>query len=103
MLQRPELPNGFQGSVFKGNIWDEGCRVHAFLLIGWWGGNGVLFWESQSSAFWFHPVWGPHAYAQCVVTILHLGGVLVLAEQLKEMHQTVICITSGGSRTLFYH
>ena len=36
VLKRPELPDSFQGRVFKGNIWSEGCRVHDFLLIGWW-------------------------------------------------------------------
>lgn len=36
MLKRPELSNGFQARVFKGKFWGEGCRVCAFLLIGWW-------------------------------------------------------------------
>ena len=35
VLQRSELPDDFQGRVFKGNICDEGCREHDFLLIGW--------------------------------------------------------------------
>ena len=33
-----------------------------------------MFQESQSSTFWFQPVWGPHACVQPEVTILHLGG-----------------------------
>ena len=28
VLKRPELPNGFQTSVLKGNIRAEGCAVH---------------------------------------------------------------------------
>ena len=27
VLKRPELPDGFQGRVFKGTIKDVGCRV----------------------------------------------------------------------------
>ena len=30
-----------------------------FPLIGWWRDNKVVFQESQSSAFWFQPVWDP--------------------------------------------
>ena len=30
------LQDGFQGEVFIGKIWSEGCRVCDFLLIGWW-------------------------------------------------------------------
>ena len=36
MLKRPTLPGGFQGRVFKDNIWGESCRGHDFLLIGRW-------------------------------------------------------------------
>ena len=36
ILKRPKLPDGFQGRVFKGNIWGKGCGVYDFLLIGWW-------------------------------------------------------------------
>ena len=36
MLKRPEITDGFQGRVFKGKIWGEGCTVYDFLLIGWW-------------------------------------------------------------------
>lgn len=30
----PELPNDFQGRVFKGKIWGEGYGMSGFLLIG---------------------------------------------------------------------
>ena len=33
-----------------------------------------MFQESQSSAFWFQPGWGPLACAQPEVIILYLGG-----------------------------
>ena len=36
MLKSPELPDGFGGKVFIGKIWDEGCMVRGFLLIGRW-------------------------------------------------------------------
>ena len=35
-LKNPKLPDGFGAEVFIGQIWDEGCRVCDFLLIGWW-------------------------------------------------------------------
>ena len=34
----------------------------------------LIGWESQSSTFWFQPVWGLHACGQHVVTILHWEG-----------------------------
>ena len=30
------LANGFQGAVFRGKVWGEGCKVYDFLLIGLW-------------------------------------------------------------------
>ena len=57
-----------------------------------------MFRES-SSAFWFQPVWGLRVCGQHVVTILHLGGrVLISAEQFKDMCQTVVYIPLGGTR-----
>ena len=44
---------GFQGRVFKSNIWNEGYGVDDFLLISWWSGNRLLLRESQSSVSWF--------------------------------------------------
>lgn len=34
MLKRLELLGGFQGRVFKGDIWDKSGRGRDFLLIG---------------------------------------------------------------------
>ena len=31
MFKRPELPYGFQGRVFKGNIWFECCSSWTFF------------------------------------------------------------------------
>ena len=46
---------------FKGNTRGEGHSVRDqlvdILLIGWWCSNKVIFQESQSSTFWFQPVW----------------------------------------------
>ena len=40
LLKRPELPDGIQGSVFKGNTRGVGFRVSDqlmdTLLTGWW-------------------------------------------------------------------
>ena len=40
MLKRPELPDGFQGKVFKDKLREGSCGVHAqlmeILLPGWW-------------------------------------------------------------------
>ena len=37
-------------------------QVCDFLLIGWWWGNREVLQESQSSAFWFQPVWNLSMY-----------------------------------------
>ena len=58
VLKKLELSNDFQGELFIGKVWGEGCRVCNFLLIGWWG-NRALFQESC---------------AQPEIAILHLGG-----------------------------
>ena len=71
--ERTELPDDFRGRDFIGKFWGEGCRVCDLPLIGWWGGNRVVFQESQS-AFWFQLAWGPCARAQPEVTFLHLSG-----------------------------
>ena len=34
--KNPQLPDGFQGEVFIGKIWGEGCRMCDFLLTAWW-------------------------------------------------------------------
>ena len=36
MLKRLELPEGFQGRIFEGDIWSNSFRVQDFLLTGWW-------------------------------------------------------------------
>ena len=45
MFNRPELPDSFQGRLFKGNIWGEGCSSWTFFRLvgaevtGWCFGN----------------------------------------------------------------
>ena len=60
-LQRPELPNSFQGQVIKGRMRGAGCEVcdqlMDILLVGWWSG----IWEPTPSIFWIQLVWGLHA------------------------------------------
>ena len=46
MLKRSEIADGFQGRVFKGKIWGEGCTVYNFFLIGWWWGNTMITQDS---------------------------------------------------------
>ena len=40
MLKKPELPEGFQGKVFKDRVkeggWEMCDQLINFLLIGWW-------------------------------------------------------------------
>lgn len=50
----------------------------------------MVFSESQSSTFWFQPIWGPHACAQPEVTNLHLGGDPGSIEELKDRYQIVM-------------
>ena len=49
-----------------------------------------MFKESQSSAFWFQPVWGLLAGGQLAVTFSTWLGVLLSVEQLKNMAQDII-------------
>ena len=49
-----------------------------------------MFQESQSSTFWFQPVWGLHAGGEHAVNFFHMVGVLVSAKQLKDMAQDII-------------
>ena len=44
-----------------------------------------MFWESQSSTFWFQPVWGLRAGGQHAVNFLHLRGFSVCktAQRIK--------------------
>ena len=70
------------GKFFTGKIWGESCSVCHFLLISWWWGSRTVLQESC---------------AQPEVSILHLGGGLSSAEELKDI---VMCIPWGGTRTL---
>ena len=64
MLKRPEFLNGFQEGIFKDRereldmVHDQ--LMHSFLS-GWWWGNWMMFWEFQSSTFWFQLVWRLYA------------------------------------------
>ena len=76
MFKGPELPDGFQGRVFKGNIRGEGCRVcdqliDFLLFCGEVTGDasGILIINLLVPA-----CLGSSACAQHVVTILHLRG-----------------------------
>ena len=48
--------------------------------------------ESQSSAFWFQPVWGPYASAQPEVSSLHLDeGVSSYGRTQRYAHIRLVC------------
>lgn len=74
-------------------------RVCSLPLIGWWWPNRVVFQVTQSSAFTFQAIWGPHACAQLEATISTWVGALVHIEELRDMYQIVMHIPWGGTRT----
>ena len=45
MLERPELPDGFQGIVFKGNVWG---RAAGCMTVFWLVGGEVTGWCFQN-------------------------------------------------------
>ena len=81
MLRKPELPDGFQRSVFMGKIWGEGCRVCDFL-----------------------PDWLVVLTGQCsrnpVFSLKLLSSTWVPAEELTD---TIMYIPWGGTSILFYN
>ena len=82
-LKNPELSDVFQGGVFKGKIWGEGCRVCDLLLIGWWWG-----WFSRNLELSLKlPSSPPPSWV----------GAMVPAEELRD---TIIYIPWGRTRTL---
>ena len=89
-LNRPELSDGFQGRVFKGNIRGKDVMCQMSLCtsfwIGWRWGNRVVFGESTSSTIKFQPVWGLWACGQHAVNFFHLVGFSVSAKQLKDIY-----------------
>ena len=97
--QTPRWVSGESLSFLKANL-ASGFQLCNILQIGWCWGNRVVFQESQSSPFWFWPVWGPHAYAQPEVTILHLGGGLSLCRRTQKYASDFMYIPRGGSRNL---
>ena len=62
MLKTPELPDGFQASIFKGKVREGNCRVCDQLmhscLMGWWWGNRVVSQGVTLSVFRHQQVWG---------------------------------------------
>ena len=83
VLERPVLPGGVQGKVFKGMVSRRGYGVcdqlADILLIGWWWGNQ----ESTSSTSWFQLVWGLCAGEQHTINFSHPVGVSVSAKLLE--------------------
>ena len=46
MFKTPKVPDGFQGEVFIGKSWGEGCKVCDFLLMVGGEVTGLCFLES---------------------------------------------------------
>ena len=95
MLKRPKGPDSFRGRV-KGKVRERvtGCTISSwtsFWLVG--DEDRVMFQESQSSTFWFQPVWGLRAGGQHAVNLFYLVRVLVSAKQLKDMAQDILYST----------
>ena len=81
----PNFPKAFR-SIFKDSVRDSvsgwvisSCTI---LLIGWWGGNKVMFWESLSSAFWFQSIW---FYLLVVSTWLTFSTLLFCVTRNQQM------------------
>ena len=64
--QEAQTPWSVSGKSFYEQL-EEGRSVCDLSLPGWWGGNRVVFPASQTSGFWFQPVWCLHT---CLVTWL---------------------------------
>ena len=60
----------------------------------------MIFWESPSSTFWLHLVWGLHTGGQHAINFFHLVGVLVSAKQLKGIVHNIIYSSQGGTKGL---
>ena len=92
-------------SISKPHVWGRGSwgawgawgQLMCSSLIGWWWVNTVMFLESQPSALWFHLLQGLCACRQHAVNFFHLVGVLVSAQQLKNVAQNIICSPWGGT------
>ena len=104
MLKRPELPGGFRGRFLKATF---GVRVAAcglssdWLVVRYQGEvSGILIINMVPTSL------GSSACGQHAVTILYLGGgwggVLLSAEQLKDMSDCYVYHLRRNSR-LFYH
>ena len=65
-------------------------------LVGGEVPNWGIFWNLD---FLVPAHLGSSACGQHVVTILHWVGALVSIEQLRDMHQIVICVLSRGTRS----
>ena len=79
--QKPELPEGFWKSIFKGQVREADHRVWDDLmhksLTGWWWGSRVLSQGLTLSVLRLPEawgVWGLRALGHQVVNIFHLVG-----------------------------
>ena len=104
MLKRPKLPNGCQGSIFKGKMREGGGhRVCDQLVyksfIGWWWGKRAMSQGLALSILRLQWVWGICAQGHLVVNVFHLVVVVVGLASVKQLKKCtsgfVILHTSG--------
>ena len=93
VLKRPKFPDGFQGRVFIGKIWGEGCRVCNLPQIvgsevtGWYSRN-LDHQSSGSNQSGVHM----HVLSLKLPSSTWVGG-LVPVEELRDTYQIVMYIT----------
>ena len=87
-FKNPELPEGFQQSIFKSQVLEWCCRVCNQLvhnsLIGWWWGNRAVSQGFTWSVLGLQEAWG---YVLTVIKQLTSSvwwGVFTSAKQLRK-------------------
>ena len=96
VLKRPQLPSGFQGRIFKGSIWGEGCSSRTlFWLVG---GEVIRNQHHQSSGSkWSGVCILVGSVLLLTVYFSHLVWVSVFAKHLGDI---IACITWWRTKTL---
>lgn len=102
VLQRLKLSHGFDGRVFIGTIWGEGCRC------------GTVFWlvgGEMAGRCFRNLTHQPFGSDQSGVHVLELSlklpscpwaGTFGPIEELRDIYQMALYIPWGGARTLLY-
>ena len=102
MLQRLKLSHGFDGRVFIGEIWSEGCRCGTvFWLVGG-EVTGQCFRNLTHEPFGSNQS-GIHVLEHSLkLPSSSWVGTFVPTEELRDVYQMALHIPWGGARTLLY-